>query len=302
MTQRKEPPDDLAILFRELSRLEVAMPFKTMLAVTGPGLGQDDLKLATSLCEAAGAHLSTLVVQIAAPPPMGDYAAMVSDAWFLERQEDQRRLADRRDEVTAYLAVSTVSADVTAEYPELAWSDEAIGRRGRYADLTLLGPDVLATETLRAKVIEGALFSSGKPLLLLPSGARATLTPKRILVAWDARLESSRAVREALDLLVEAADVRLVLVDPIEGETGHGAEPGSDAAAYLARHGVKVTVERLPREGHSVADVLRRRATDFDADMIVMGAYGHSRLRERILGGVTKSMLDQPPGPLFLAR
>lgn len=278
------------------------MPFKTVLTVTAPDLGVGDLKLAASLCEPIDAHLSVLVVQMAAPPPVGEYAVMVSDAWLSERQEDERRLAARRDEVTAYLAAGTVSADVSAEYPELAWSDEAIGRRARYADVTLIGPDVLATETLKAKIIEGALFSSDKPLLLLPAGTPPTLAPKRVLVAWNARFEASRAVREALELLVGADDVRLVLVDPVEGENGHGAEPGADAAAYLARHGVKVTVERLPSEGHSVAAVLRRRTADFNADLLVMGAYGHSRLRERIFGGVTKSMLDQPPVPLFLAR
>ena len=278
------------------------MPFKTILTVTGPDLGEGDLKLAVSLCEAIGAHLSVLVVQMAAPPPVGEYAAIISEAWLQERQENERRLAERRDEVTAYLAASSVSADVSSECPELAWADEAIGRRARYADLLLVGPDVLATETLKEKVIAGALFSSGKPLLLLPAGAPATLTPKRVHVAWDARIEASRAVREALELLSAADDVRLVLVDPAEGEHGHGAEPGSDAAAYLARHGVKVTVDRLPREGHSVAEVLRRSASDFNADMLVMGGYGHSRLRERIFGGVTQSMLDQPPLPLFIAR
>lgn len=278
------------------------MPFKTILTVTGPGLGEGDLKLAASLCEAVDAHLSVLVVQMAAPPPVGRYAVMLSDAWLSERQEDERHLTKRRDEVTAYLTTRAVSAEVSAEYPELGWSDEAIGRRARYADLTMIGPDVLATETLKAKIIEGALFSSDKPLLLLPADRPATLAPKRVLVAWDARIEASRAVREALELLVAADDVRLVLVDPVERDSGHGAEPGADAATYLARHGVKVTVERLPSEGHSVAAVLCRRAADFNADLLVMGAYGHSRLRERIFGGVTRSMLDQPPVPLFLAR
>lgn len=73
-------------------------------------------------------------------------------------------------------------------------------------------------------------------------------------------------------------------------------------AVYLARHGVKVTVDRLPPEGDSVADVLRRHAVDTAAEMIVMGAYGHSRLRERIFGGVTRSMIEDPPLPLFMAR
>src|SRR5690606_18651005 len=97
-------PGTRLMLPEQSHHLEVAMPFKTILAVTGPGLGQGDLKLAASMCETTAAHLSVLVVQMAAPPPVGEYAAIVSDAWLLERQEDERRLAERRDEVTTFLA------------------------------------------------------------------------------------------------------------------------------------------------------------------------------------------------------
>src|SRR5690349_13963022 len=84
--------------------------------------------------------------------------------------------------------------------------------------------------------LEGVLFSSGKPLLLVPDGASPTLKPKHVLVAWDSRIEASRAVRESLEMLKGADDVHLVLVDPVQGEDQHGEEPGADAAAYLARH------------------------------------------------------------------
>ncbi|MGO4838274.1 universal stress protein, partial [Rhizobiaceae sp. 2RAB30] len=140
------------------------------------------------------------------------------------------------------------------------------------------------------------------PVLLLPEASRASLRPKRVAVAWDSSLEAARAVREALDMLVAADEVRLVLVDPLAGESGQGAEPGADAAVYLARHGVKVAVDRLPSSGQSVATVLARHAADMNADLVVMGAYGHSRLRERIFGGVTRSMLEMPPLPILLAR
>lgn len=91
-------------------------------------------------------------------------------------------------------------------------------------------------------------------------------------------------------------------MDPVEGEARFGAEPGADAATYLARCGAKVTVDRLPSEGNTVASVLRRHAVDCAAEMLVMGAYGHSRLRQRILGGVTRSMIDEPPLPILMAR
>lgn len=275
--------------------------FRTILAVTGPGFGNGDITLVASLCEQVGAHLSVLVAGLAAPLPFIG-AEAVSDAWYEEREDDLKRLRARTAAVSALLADSPLSVDISSEYSELVWSDESIGRRARYADLTVVGPDVLAGETLKEKAVEGALFSSGKPLLLVPQGSSPTLKPKRVLVGWDSSLEASRAVRESLELLKGAESVHVVLVDPIEGENGQGAEPGADVAAYLARHGVKVTVERLPRLNRSIADALRRHAIDTSAELMVIGAYGHSRLRERILGGVTRSMLEDRSIPVLMAR
>jgi len=265
-------------------------------------MSDGDLNLAADLCDEIGAHLAVLAVAIAAPPPVGEYAAIVSEDWLKERQADVTLLKKRVTAVSAFLADRALSADVSSEYPEIGWADERIGRRARYADITVVGPELLASETLKSKVIEGVLFSSGKPLLIVPPGTRPTLKPKRVMVAWDARLESSRAVRESLDMLTGADEVRLVMVDPVEDEYHHGQEPGADAAAYLARHGVKVTVDRLPSANHAVADVLRQHAVDSSAELMVMGAYGHSRLRERIFGGATKSMLQDQSLPVLMAR
>lgn len=278
------------------------MAFKTVLAVTGTDLGDGDLKLAAALCEGIEAHLAVLVVALAAPPPVGEYAAVVSDAWLEERQADVDMLQKRTAEITASLASSPVSLDVSSEYAEEVGADDVIGRRARYADVTLLGPELLSGGVLKDKAIEGMLFSSGKPALLVPEGCVPSLKPKRIMVAWDSRIEASNAVSRSLNLLSAADEVHLVLVDPLEGESGQGAEPGADLATYLARHGVKVTVDRLPSQGRTVAATLRQHATDIAADLLVMGAYGHSRLREWIFGGVTRSMIEEPPLPILMAR
>lgn len=278
------------------------MAFKTILTVTGTHRGDNDIKLAASLCAEVDAHLSVLAVTLAAPPPIGDYAAPMSDAWMEERRADLERLDTRTAEVTRLLASAAISADVSNAYPEMAWADEIIGRRARYADLTFVGPDLLSGGTLRDKTIEGALFSSGKPMLLSSEGSKPTLRPRKVMVAWDSRIEASRAVREAIDILRAADDVHLVLVDPLEGEGRQGDEPGADVATYLARHGAKVTVDRLPSSGQKVTDVLKRHASDMSAELIVMGAYGHSRLREKIFGGVTKSILEDVSIPVLMAR
>ncbi len=278
------------------------MPFRTLVTVTSPELGNGDLALAAGMCERHDLHLSVMVVQMAAPPPVGEFAAMVSDAWFQERQEDEQNLARRFEAVRDFLASRAMSHDLTQDYCEIARTDETIGRRGRYADLTLVGPELAAGGTLKEKVVEGALFASTRPLLLVPEGHAPTLAPRRIMIAWDSGFEASRAVREALELLVQAEEVIAVLVDPEESPMGHGEEPGADLATYLARHGANVRVDRLPKSGRSLAEVLRQHAGDCAADLMVMGAYGHSRLRERIFGGVTQSFLDEPSLPVFLAR
>lgn len=278
------------------------MAFRTILTITGPELGNGDLSLAAGLCKEVGAHLSVLVMAIAAPPPVGEYAAMVSDVWLEQRREDLEELTRRTDSVSSFLAADPLPSDVSSDYQEMAWADDVIGRRGRYADLTVVGPELLSGETLKDKILEGALFSSGKPVLLVPRGSRPTLRPKRVMVAWDTGFEASRAVAASIELLAAADQVRVVLVDPETSEREHGAEPGADIAAYLARHGAKVMVDRLPSQGQSTSTVLRRHATDSAAELLVMGGYGHSRLRERVFGGVTHSMIETPALPTLMAR
>lgn len=277
------------------------MPFRTLLALASPDLEETDLTLAADLAAGLDAHLSILAIGIAIPPPVGDYGA-VGTIWLDQRATDLRALERYAGGLTRWLAERGLRGDVATEFPDLADAGDVIGRRSRYADLMIAGPALLSSELLKRSAIEGAVFSSDKPLLVVPAGSRATLRPRKVMVAWDARLEASRAVREALDMLVAAEVVHLVMVDPVEGDEGHGEEPGADAAAFLARHGVNIVVDRLPGGSSGVGGALRRHAVDCGAELIVMGAYGHSRLRERLFGGVTRSMLTDSVLPLFLAR
>jgi nucleotide-binding universal stress UspA family protein len=102
-------------------------------------------------------------------------------------------------------------------------------------------------------------------------------------------------------MMKNAESVNVVLVDPTASRW-NGHEPGADVATYLARHGVKVTVDRLPSAERPVNEVLNEHAIDTSADLIVIGAYGHTRLRERIFGGVTKAMIEAPVVPVLLVR
>jgi nucleotide-binding universal stress UspA family protein len=175
-------------------------------------------------------------------------------------------------------------------------------RFARYSDLTLITPQAAGFELLQTWVMNGALFESGRPILLLPNASVSFPPAKRVMIAWDASVEASKAVRDAIGLMCKAEEVHAVLIDPVPSFEGHGPEPGADLAAYLARHGINATVHRLPREGKETGDVLRRAAGDIAADLIVMGGFGHSRLRERIFGGTTTNMMKEASVPVLMAH
>ena len=278
------------------------MAFKTILSVIGLLQGNRDVELAAELCRDTDAHLAVMLVSPAASIPVGAYADVVSDVWYAERQHEAKRLADRVSDVSKLLGADVLSSDISSCHTEYGLIGEAVGRRARYADLTLVGPSLWADDSLKGQVLDGAMFRSGRPVLVIPQRPAATLAPERICIAWDGGLEAARADGYSLGLLTAAKEVHIVMVDTVSGERGHGQEPGADLAAYLARHGVNAIIDRLASSGRPVSDVLTTHATDNGCALIVMGAYGHSRLRERIFGGVTQSMLDHVTIPLLMAH
>ncbi|TCL69679.1 universal stress protein [Rhizobium sp. BK251] len=278
------------------------MPFKTILSIIGVDQGADDIRSAIELCRPGDAHLSVLVVSLAAPPPIGAYGAALSTGWLEERERDIAKVEEQAAKVKVLLEPQGISFDVQSLYTEFGWADSRIGERARYADLVLIGGRTLANEYLAARALSGALFESPTPVLATPKGQAATLQPRRVIVAWDSRDEAGHAIRAAMQFLNKAESVHIVMVDPDASPRVHGEEPGADIATYLARHGANAIVEVMASGGRAVDEVLRRHASDIGADMIVMGAYSHSRLRERIFGGVTRSMLEEARLPLFLAR
>jgi len=174
------------------------MGFKTLLTVTTPGSGDADLKMATALAGEVEAHLAVLVIALANSPRIGRYSTSMADDWLRERRMDEEKLRERSAAVSEFLASRTASSDVSSEYAEDTWVGEVVGQRARYADLVIVGPEMLKHEALKEKVIEGTLFSSGRPLLLAPDGSTPTLKPRRIAVAWDSSIEASSAVGRSL--------------------------------------------------------------------------------------------------------
>lgn len=187
----------------------------------------------------------------------------------------------------------------TTDSPELAFDGltERFNQQTRVHDLTILASGY---ETLSSHrhVFEEALFNSGHPVIVVPK-IGGSVGARTIVVAWDGSARSARAVSDALPMLQGAARISIATVAG-EKDLSRMA-PGADLAAYLARHGVESTLAVLSAADGNASDALRRHAEDIGADMIVMGAFVHSRLRQSVLGGVTRSLLEDCAVPLFMA-
>lgn len=179
----------------------------------------------------------------------------------------------------------------------------AISIHARYSDVVVIGqtaPNEFPLR-LRSDFPEFILLNCTRPVLVLPhKGARADIG-RSVTVAWNGSAEAVRAITSAIPLLKESAQVDLVVFNAKADLEAHGEDPGADMALYLARHGIKVTVTAAGT-GRDDGDALLSFAADSGADLIVMGAYGHSRFSEFLLGGMTRTALASSPVALWMAH
>jgi nucleotide-binding universal stress UspA family protein len=173
----------------------------------------------------------------------------------------------------------------------------------RYADLAILGQlDPYQPQPgIRDSGIVACVMTSGRPVLAVPFAGTFTM-PERPLVAWNASREAARAVNDALPLLERAKMVTVLAVNPRYGIGGHGDVPATDIALHLARHGVRAEAAHTIAEDIGDAEALLSYASDISADLIVAGAYGHSRAREMVFGGVTRTLLAEMTVPVLLSH
>ena len=151
-------------------------------------------------------------------------------------------------------------------------------------------------------MLHGLLFNSAAPVVINDAAATKALSAKNILIAWNTSLPSARAARQALPLLKRAKSVTIICIDPVMSEMQDGENPGSDIAKWLTHHGCNVTVEQHPSGGREIAACILERATEIGADLVVAGAYGHSRLRENLFGGTTANLAEQTDTAVFFAH
>ena len=189
-----------------------------------------------------------------------------------------------------------------SEWRSLPYMSSEVGVHAYYADLVVVGRSESAGQTAGPPgLAESLVLSSGRPIILFPPNGKVSRV-RRILMGWNTTRESIRASEDALPLLARAEAVEVLVVENQRHRAGNGQDPGADIARHLARHGVPVEARRLSSGGEEVGRFLLSQAVAFRADLLVMGAYGHSHLREWMFGSVTRTVLYEAALPVLMSR
>ncbi len=170
------------------------------------------------------------------------------------------------------------------------------------SDIVIAGqvdPDIARAEVAD---LETLLFDSGRPVIFVPYASQKPKPISRVLVGWDGSREAARATFDALPLILAADETEIFTVDPRENENQDAPVVGAEIAAALARHGAKVSVETQPSGGIGAGATIENRVADTQADLLVIGAFSHSRLRERLFGGVTRTLLTSMTVMTLMSR
>jgi nucleotide-binding universal stress UspA family protein len=227
-----------------------------------------------------------------------DPSGQGSRRFIREREENEEGASAAAAAFEKQADAAGVAAAAQVMTTTLSASYDLFGQIARRFDLAVVGQDDPEKEDAEALAAEGALFESGRPLVLVPYIHKAGLKLDRVMVCWDGSRPAARAVADAMPLLRRARQVDVVIVAQAKSDE----MPGADVAEHLARHDVNVAVQRIARGDIDVKDALLNYAADSAADMIVMGGYGHSRMREFILGGVTRGMLASMTVPTLMSH
>lgn len=179
---------------------------------------------------------------------------------------------------------------------------EDLAVQARHVDLTVMSRPSPASIRMDHEVVEAVLMQSGRPVLLAPSDWKLRSAIETVLIGWNASRECARSVADAMPFLERAKRIVLATVDARPSPWAHGEAPGVDIATHLARHGLPVDLHNLDSAGATTGEALATAAQDLGADMIVTGGFGHSRLRQALFGGVTRTLIETAPAPLLLSH
>jgi nucleotide-binding universal stress UspA family protein len=279
------------------------MAFKNLLVHIDDGKGcAARLDAAIGLAVAHEAHLTAVYV-ISEPSP-ATFAGGYLPLEMLETlQRGAREQADAAlERFTDAARRNAISFEARVDRVLYTAVADALATNARYADLAILGQADPDDGELPSYLPEEVTLASGRPTLVVPYVGPAATLGQRVTIAWDASREAARAVNDALPFLERAATVGVVSVNPSDQPFRHGEQPGADIALHLARRGIKVEVQRIDSRDVDVPNTILSHLADQGSDLLVMGAYGHSRLRELVLGGVTRTILRTMTVPVLMAH
>jgi nucleotide-binding universal stress UspA family protein len=264
---------------------------------------EERLHLAGNLAQPHDAHLTGLFV-IPEPfyPMYADGAYFPQDMLDTWEQEEKENAAIAEKTFQDYVAAQGLHGEWRSEQGPIG---QVVSKHARYADLTIVGKGSMDDPKRYPDpfLAEDVVMESGRPVLVVPNAGHFEGLGKRILVCWNGSREAVRAINDAMPLLQAADKVTVLTINPEKSESGdHGDIPSADIALYLARHGVKAEAAAAKTDLSDVGEIILSKAFDAEADMIVAGAYGHSRTREWILGGVTKTLLHETTVPAFMSH
>ena len=266
------------------------------------GLGENDPAgdFAISMAERCEAHVLGLAFAYEPVIPgavMGGIPPEFIEAQRAEAHGKAKAAVARFEERARRAGISYEHRILSAS---LSAAADQLGRLSRRFDLVVVGQPE-REETVPEEIVdEGALFESGRPVIFVPFIHRAGVKLDRVMVCWDGGRAATRAVADSLPLLKKAKQVEVVIVANGRGKSDE--VPGADLGQHLARHGLKVDVKRITSPDIDIASTILSYAADSSADMIVMGGYGHSRLREFVLGGATRGILESMTVPVLMSH
>ncbi|MGI3163825.1 universal stress protein [Pseudooceanicola sp. 200-1SW] len=279
------------------------MAYKTIFTILTRKEGlKAHLDQVAALALSHDAHLDVLCLGVDRTQ-MGYYYAganaMVLQEAITRATEESKALEAEANEL---LKASGLRYAVDTDVAQMGDIGRHVAWRARFSDLVVLPKPYGEGKGVEDEpIIESVLFEGRTPVLVMPDAPAAALESKTPLIAWNETPEALAAVRKSLPMLQKAAAVHVVVIDP----PMHGpdrSDPGGMLAAWLARHGVATEIDVISKTMPRISDLICRHATDIGADMVIMGAYGHSRFREAILGGATRHMLEGTELPIFMAH
>jgi nucleotide-binding universal stress UspA family protein len=254
---------------------------------------------AISVAEEFDAHIAGIA--FAYDPVVAAGLGGIPAGWIdAQRAESEKMAKAATERFEAAAKREQLSAGHNVIPISVGGAAELFGRIARRFDLSVIGqiePDRPAPEEL---IIEGALFGSGRPVIVVPYIQKQGLKLDRVLVCWDGGRAATRAIADSLPFLQRAKTVEVLIV--ASGRNKIEELPGADIAQHLARHALTIEVKRIVAADIDVPNAILSYASDSSADFLVMGGYGHSRLREFVLGGATHGILSSMTLPTLMAH